>query len=195
MLSMNDLKHGSFVIIESDPYEILEVAHLHMGRGSGSVQTKIKNLRTGQVYSRNYKPADVFEEADIEKMPMKFLYGHRGEFWFSDPKNPQNRFSLKEELIGEPAKFLKSNLEVTALQFSAGGAESKIINIILPIKVDLKVTEAPPAVRGNTAQGGTKQVKLESGAEIQTPLFINEGDVVRVNTATGEYTERIEKGG
>ena len=193
MLSMNDLEHGSFVIIENDPYEILEVAHLHMGRGSGSVQTKIKNLRTGQVYSRNYKPADAFEEADIEKIPMKFLYNHRGEFWFSDPKNPKDRFSLKEELIGEPARFLKSNLEVIALQFSIAGAESKIINIILPIKVDLKVVEAPPAVRGNTAQGGTKTVKLESGAEIQTPLFINEGDVVRVNTETGEYVERIEK--
>ncbi|MDP3956582.1 MAG: hypothetical protein Q8P97_01125, partial [bacterium] len=139
---MNDLKHGSFVIIENDPYEVLEVAHLHMGRGSGSVQTKIKNLRTGQVYSRNYKPADAFEEADIEKIPMKFLYSHKGEFWFTPSgvegfTNPpfgqtplgqssglrqgkpfdgtqgkQNRFSLKEELIGEPARFLRSNLEV-----------------------------------------------------------------------------------
>lgn len=206
MLSMNDLKNGNFVIIEHDPFEILEVAHLHMGRGSGSVQTKIKNLRTGQVYSRNYKPADAFEEADIEKAKVKFIYAHRGEYWFTpletararsgalsltgftEPEKPQNRFSLKEELVGEPARFLKPNLEVIALQFSG-----KIINIILPIKVDLKVTEAPPAVRGNTAQGGTKSVKLESGAEIQTPLFINEGDIVRVNTETGEYVERVDK--
>lgn len=194
MLSMNDLEHGSFVIIENDPYEVLEVTHLHMGRGSGSVQTKIKNLRTGQVYSRNYKPADAFEEADIEKTKVRFIYAHRGEYWFTEAEKPQARFALKEELIGKPAGFLKSNLEVTALQFSASGAESKIINIILPIKVDLKVVEAPPAVRGNTAQGGTKSVKLESGAEIQTPLFINEGDVVRVNTETGEYMERMEKG-
>jgi len=188
MLSMNDLKNGSFVIIESDPYEVLEVAHLHMGRGSGSVQTKIKNLRTGQVYSRNYKPADSFEEADIEKIKVKFIYAHRGEYWFIEPDKPQVRFALKEELIGEPAGFLKPNLEVIALQL-----KGQIINIILPIKVDLKVIEAPPAVRGNTAQGGTKQVKLESGVEIQTPLFINEGDVVRVNTETGEYVERMEK--
>ena len=130
----------------------------------------------------------------IEKIPMKFLYNHRGEFWFADPKNPKDRFSLKEELIGEPARFLKSNLGVIALQFSTTGENPKIINIILPIKVDLKVVEAPPAVRGNTAQGGTKSVKLESGAEIQTPLFINEGDVVKVNTETGEYVERMEKG-
>lgn len=189
MLSMNDLENGSFVIIDGDPYEILEVAHLHMGRGSGSVQTRIKNLRTGQVYSRNYKPADSFEEADIEKPKVKFLYSHRDEYWFSEPDKPQNRFTLKAELIGEPAKFLKPNLEVTAFQFNG-----KIINIILPIKVDLKVKEAPPAVRGNTAQGGTKSVTLEGGAEINAPLFINEGDVVRVNTSTGEYVERMEKG-
>lgn len=189
MLSMNDLTKGGFVIIENDPYEVLEIAHLHMGRGSGSVQTKIKNLRTGQVYSRNYKPADAFHEADIEKTKVKFIYASRGEYWFAEPEKPQNRFSLKEELIGEPARFLKSNLEVLALQFN-----EKIINIILPIKVDLKVTEAPPAVKGNTAQGGTKSVKLESGAEVQTPLFINEGDVVRINTETGEYVERMEKG-
>jgi len=186
---MNDLEHGSFVIIENDPYEVLEVAHLHMGRGSGSVQTKIKNLRTGQVYSRNYKPADAFEEAEIEKVKVKFIYASRGEYWFNEPDKPQNRFSLKEDLIGEQVKFLKPNLDVIAFQFNG-----KIINIILPIKIDLKVVEAPPAVRGNTAQGGTKSVKLESGAEIQTPLFIGEGDVVRVNTETGEYVERMEKG-
>ena len=186
---MNDLATGMYVVIDGDPFELLHIAHLHMGRGSGSVQTRIKNLRTGQVYERNYKPADQFGEADIEKIKVKFIYASRGEFWFSEPDKPQNRFSLKEELIGEPARFLKNNLEVTALQLSG-----KILNIILPIKVDLKVIEAPPAVRGNTAQGGNKLVKLESGTEVQAPLFINEGDILRINTTTGEYVERMEKG-
>ena len=186
---MNDLATGMYVVIDGDPFELLHIAHLHMGRGSGSVQTRIKNLRTGQVYERNYKPADQFGEADIEKVKVKFIYANRGEFWFNEPDKPQNRFSLKGEVIGETGRFLKANTEVTAVLFN-----QKIINIIPPIKMDLKVVEAPPAVRGNTAQGGTKQVKLESGAEIQAPLFINEGDILRINTTTGEYVERMEKG-
>ena len=189
MLSMNDLTTGMYVVIDGDPFELLHIAHLHMGRGSGSVQTRIKNLRTGQVYERNYKPADQFGEADIEKVKVKFIYANRGEFWFNEPDKPQNRFSLKGEVIGETGRFLKANTEVTAVLFN-----QKIINIIPPIKMDLKVVEAPPAVRGNTAQGGNKLVKLESGAEIQAPLFINEGDILRINTTTGEYVERMEKG-
>ena len=202
MLSMNDLTTGMYVVIDGDPFELLHIAHLHMGRGSGSVQTRIKNLRTGQVYERNYKPADQFGEADIEKVKVKFIYANRGEFWFTPSEaegfnkhsfggaqGKQNRFSLKGEVIGETGRFLKANTEVTPALFN-----QKIINIIPPIKMDLKVVEAPPAVRGNTAQGGNKLVKLESGAEVQAPLFINEGDILRINTTTGEYVERMEKG-
>lgn len=185
---MNDLSNGDFVVVNGDPYQILEIAHLHMGRGSSSAQTKIKNLRTGQVFSRNFKPADTFEEAEMEKVKVKFLYGHRGEFWFSEPDKPQNRFSLKGEMLGDSAVFLKPDLEVTALKFAG-----EIINIILPIKVDYEVIEAPPAVRGNTAQGGNKTVVIEGGAKIIAPLFINEGDVIRINTETGDYVERVEK--
>ncbi len=188
MLSINDLKNGSYVTIDGAPYQVLEVAHLHIGRGGSSVQTRIKNLLTGQVFQRNYKPSDYFDEADIEKTPVKFIYSHRSEYWFTDPADVLKRLSLKENVLGAGAKFLKPNLEVTALVF-----EGKIVSIILPIKVDLKVVEAPPAVRGNTAQGATKMVKLESGAEVTVPLFIGEGDVLKINTETGEYYERMEK--
>lgn len=188
MLSINDLQSGSVIKIDNDPYQVLEAKHLHMGRGSSSVQTRIKNLRTGQVLERNYKPADSFEETEVEKKDAKFLYAHREEFWFCEAGNPKARFMLKQELLGESAVFLKPNLPVTALLF-----EGTILAIELPIKVDYKVIEAPPAVRGNTAQGGTKLVTLEGGAKINAPLFINEGDVVRVNTQIGEYTERMEK--
>lgn len=176
-------------MVDGNPFQVLEVAHQHIGRGGSSVQTKIKNVRTGQVLSRNYKPADSFDEAEIEKKPAQFIYAQRGEYWFAPKDNPRGRFALKDEVIGEGARFLKANLEVTALYLNG-----TVMNILLPIKVDLKVVEAAPAVKGNTAQGATKTVKLESGAEIQVPLFINEGDVVRVNTATGDYTERMEKG-
>lgn len=174
--------------MNGDPFAVLSVKHLHVGRGGSSVQTKIKNLKTGQVLERNYKPADEFEEAEIEKMKSRFLYESRGIYWFDEIGNPQNRFSFKVEDLGDAIQFLKSNLEVLAIKF-----DDKIISIELPIKVDYKVVEAPPSVRGDTAQGGTKVVVIESGAKISTPLFINEGDIVRINTQTGEYTERVEK--
>lgn len=200
MLSINDLQNGIVIKINADPYAVLSVKHLHVGRGSSSVQTRIKNLRTGQVLERNFKPSDEFEEAEIEKMKSRFLYESRGQFWFDEVSNPKNRFSLEAEDLAEQVQFLKLNLEVQAIKFDdpagkqASNGAGKIINIELPIKVDYKVIEAPPTVRGNTAQGGTKVVVIESGAKISAPLFINEGDIIRVNTQTGEYAERVEKG-
>lgn len=188
MLTINDLKNGIVIKINNEPYMVMSIRHLHMGRGGASLQTKIRNLRTGQVYERNFKPADEFEEAKIEKIASSFLYESRGLYWFDEAGNPKNRFSLKFEEIGDSAQFLKPNLEISAVKFG-----DKIISIELPIKVDYKVIEAPPAIRGDTAQGGTKTVIIETAAKISTPLFINEGDVIRVNTETGEYVERIEK--
>lgn len=187
-LTINDIKNGDFVTIEGAPYQVQSIKHLHIGRGGSSVQTRIKNLKTGQVFERNYKPADMFEAADLEKMKAQFVYAHRGESWFIEPGKPQTRFSLKEDVIGANRNFLKKNIEVVALKFN-----SQIINIELPIKVDYEVTEAPPAVRGDTAQGGTKQVTIETGYKVGTPLFIDTGDVIRVNTETGLYVERVSK--
>lgn len=188
MLSINDLQNGSYVAYEDAPYEVLEVRHLHIGRGGSSIQTKLKNLKTGQVLARNFKPADVFEEADIEKRKVKYLYNHKDEYWFCEEKNPADRFKLSKSQIGNANNFLKPNTIVEALNFNG-----VILNITLPIKMDFKVTEAPPAIRGNTAQGGIKTVTIETGAQISTPLFINENDAIRVNTQTGEYVGRVEK--
>mgnify|MGYP001594860318 FL=1 len=189
MLSINDLKHGVIIVIDGSPYVVSEVKHLHMGRGGSSVQTKIKNLQTGQVFSRNFKPADNFEEAETEKIKSRFLYESKEIYWFNEIGNPKNRFSFKKEELGDGCvNFLKANLEVIALKF-----KDKIINIELPVKIDFKVAEAPPSIRGDTAQGGNKPVAIETGAKILAPLFINEGDIIRVNTQTGEYVERVEK--
>lgn len=189
MLSINDLQSGTHIAYESAPYEVLEVRHLHIGRGSSSIQTKLKNLKTGQVLARNFKPADTFEEADIEKQKVKYLYSHRGEYWFAEAGNQAARFKLSSEQLGDIMRFLKQNTVVEALKFNG-----EILNITLPIKMDFKVVEAPPAIRGNTAQGGTKTVTIETGAQIVVPLFVSEGDTIRVNTQTGEYVERVEKG-
>jgi len=166
----------------------MSVKHLHIGRGGASVQTKIRNLKTGQVLERNFKPADEFEEAELEKLKSRFLYENRGQYWFNEPDNPRNRFSLTMEELGDSAQFLKPNIEVQAVKY-----EGKIIGIELPIKVDYEVVDAPPAIRGDTAQGGTKIIIIETGAKISVPLFINEGDIIRVNTQTGIYDERAKK--
>lgn len=189
MLSMNDLQNGSLIMIDGDPYEVTEIKHLHMGRGGSSSQAKIKNLRTGQVLSRNYKPADQFEEANLEKKNITYLYGHRGEFFFNDAKNPKVRFSIPEANLSDIIKWLKPDIEIEGWY-----ADGKIISLKLPIKMEFKVKEAPPGLKGDTAQGGTKTIMLENGTEIQAPLFINEGDTIRVNTQSGEYAERAEKG-
>jgi len=189
MLSINDLKSKLVVMIDGAPYQILEVKHLHMGRGASSVQTRIRNLLTGQLLSRNFRPGDSFAEADIEKRELKFIYAHRDDFAFASPGKPGERFPVKREQLGDAAQWLKPNEVVTALFL-----EGRIISITPPIKVELKVTEAAAGLRGDTVSGATKEVTLESGAKIFTPLFVHEGDIVRVNTETGEYAGRVEKG-
>lgn len=188
MLTINDLKSGSLIIIENTPYQVLEVSHLHMGRGGSSIQTRIRNLKTGQVFNRNFKPADNFEEADIQKRPLLFIFQHRGEYVFSDLKDRSKRFSLKEAAVGENRKWLKPSIELTALFLG-----EELLNLWLPIKMDFKVIEAPPGIQGDRSQAGTKAVTIETGAVTQAPLFVNVGDIIRVNTKTGEYVERVEK--
>lgn len=188
MLSINDLKNSSLIMIDGAPYEVLEIAHQHIGRGGSSIQTRIRNVKTGQVLARNFKPADQFEEADIEKRKLTYLYGHRGSFVFTPIGDQKNRFTLTEDKISDKIRWLKPNIEVEAMFLG-----EEIIGIKLPIKIDYKVKEAPPGLRGDTAQGGSKTIIIETGAEVQVPLFINEGDTIRVNTETGEYVERMEK--
>ena len=188
MLSYTDLRKGILFVMEGDPYEVLEAHFLRMQQRKAVVQTKIRNLMTGKVLDRNFQPSDNFEEAEIEKMEAVFIYKSRGECWFHELGNPKNRFSLKEENAGEGINFIKANTQVTTWSF-----KDKVIQVLVPVKMELKVTEAPPAIRGNTAQGGTKVVTLETGAKVSVPLFVDEGDIVRVNTQTGQYVERVEK--
>lgn len=189
MINYNELKPGVVFILDGEPYEVMEFSFLRMQQRKPVAQTKIRNIITGKILSRNFQHTDSFEEAEIEAKKVKFLYFHRDKFVFCEIQNPSIRFELPAEAIGDKAKFFRANSEVEVISF-----KGKIINIKLPIKMEFKVIEAPPAIRGNTAQGGTKTITLETGAQIQAPLFINEGDTVRVNTQTGEYDERIEKG-
>lgn len=189
MLSYNEVKPGQFIVYEGSLYEVLEAAFLRMQQRKPVMKVKLRDLLSGKVKETSFQPSDDLEEAELERMKARFLYKSKNEFWFDEAGNPKNRFSLPEDKIGPAAQFLKDQCEVTALMF-----EDKFISIKLPIKVDLEVTEAPPAIKGDTASGGSKQVTLETGARINTPFFISQGDVVRVNTETGEYVERVQKG-
>ena len=187
MISYNELEKGIKIILEGDPYEIIDIFPLFKGRGHSVLQTKLKNLKTGNVISRTFHPSDKFEEAEILEIEAKFLYSHRGKYFFCEKDNPPKRFDLIAEQIGEKRNFLKQNQIVKALIF-----KNEIINISLPIKINLRVIEAPPAIKGQSAQAGTKKVTLETGAKIDVPLFIEQGDIIEVNTETGEYVRRIE---
>jgi elongation factor P len=186
MLNISDLKPETFFILDDQPFEVIEAKHLHLGRGGAIVQTKIKNLKSGTTIKRNFKPGDNFKELDVLRQIVKYIYNHRGKYVFSYQNNPSRRFEIDEERISDKAPFLKENMTVETLEIG-----EEIVDISLPIKIDLKVVEAPPSFKGDTAQGGTKTVILETGAEIKTPFFIKAGDTIRINTRKGEYVERI----
>ena len=188
MLNYNDITPKKFIVLDHEPYEVLSSHVFRKQQRKPVNQTKLKNLLTGKVTERSFHQSENVQEAELPIRLFTFLYENRGEYWFCEPGNPRNRFSYSENVVGLQGKFFKANTDVEALFFN-----EKIVSFKIPIKVDLKVVSAPPAVRGNTAQGGSKQVTLENKMEIQVPLFIEEGDVVRVNTQTGEYTERVEK--
>ncbi|MBU3896195.1 elongation factor P [Patescibacteria group bacterium] len=186
MLSHSDLRPGTRFILDSQPYEVLTASAMKMAQRRPVIQTKIKNLITGNVFERNFQQGDLFDEAELAKIKIKYLYNSKGQHFFCQHKDPSKRFSLTEAQIGFGAKFLKPDELVDGIVF-----DEKIINIAVPIKVQLKVKQAPPGLKGDRAQGGTKVAILESGAEVSVPLFIEEGDIIEVNTETGLYAKRI----
>lgn len=188
MLEYNEILNKKVILLDGQPYEVLE-AHVFRKQQRKPVnQTKLRHLITGKVTEQAFHVSEKVPEADLSTKAVKYLFTNKGERWFCAEHNPADRFMLSEETIGLGGQFLKPNTIVEALVF-----DEKIIGVKIPIKVELKVTEAPPAVKGNTAQGGSKQITLETGTTLFAPLFINEGDVVRVNTETGEYVERVDK--
>lgn len=189
MLHYTDLKKGVLFVKDGEPYEVIESNFSRMQQRKAVVQSKIRNLVSGKIFDITFQASDSFGEAEIEKRTCVFLYEHRREYVFSEAGNQKKRFTLTEEILGEHKKWLRKNTEITAIFFG-----EKLINFTLPIKMDLCVTDAPPGVQGDRAQSGTKAVTLETGAIVQAPLFIENGDVIRVNTESGEYVERVSKG-
>lgn len=188
MLEYNEIKERKVIIMNGEPYEVV-ASHVFRKQQRKPVNaTKLKNLITGKVMEYSFHQSEKAEEAELDSRKIKYIYENRGEMWFCEEKDPSNRFKLTHEEVGDDIKFVKPNSLVELVSF-----RDRIMGVKVPIKVELKVTEAPPAARGNTISGGTKLITLETGATVNAPLFVNEGDTISINTQTGEYVERVNK--
>ena len=188
MLTINDLKKDTVFITDNAPCKVLEIQHKKMARQGATTEVKYRNLITGVVITKTFFPSHKFEQGEVTKQDLLFIYSHKGQYVFCDPNNKSNRIQVQEHTIGEQKKYLIPQTTVHALYHN-----NQIIDITLPIKVDIKVIDAPPNIKGNSASSPTKTAVIETGATIQVPIFINTGDTIRVNTQKGEYAERIKK--
>ncbi len=184
MLNFNEIKTGKVIKVNSDPYIIVKTDHHKMGRGGAVLKTKLRNLINGNMLEKTFQGAEKAEEAATETKKANFLYKDKDEAYFMDNESYE-QFSLATEEIGEAAQFLKDGTDVDVLYF-----ENKPVSISLPIKMAFKVISAPPGVKGNSAGNVNKVVEIETGAQISVPMFINEGDTIKINTENGEYVER-----
>lgn len=188
MIDHSGIRKGARFIIDGQPYEVLESMPLKKAQRRVVIQSKIKNLLNGSTCDRNFHQGDVFEEAELTKIDVKFLYTHKDKYFFCKAEDPSARFEFTKEQLGETANYLKPNEIAEGVVF-----DERIINISLPIKVQLKVIQAASGFKGDTAQGGTKPVTLETGKDINVPLFIEEGDIIEINTENNQYVRRVEK--
>jgi len=184
MLNFNEIKVGKIIKINDEPFVIIKTEHHKMGRGGAVLKTKLRNLINNNILEKTYQGAEKAEEAETERKKASFMYKDANEAYFMDD-DTYEQFSIGLEEIGEKEKFLKEGVEVSTLYYN-----SKPVAVELPIKMEFKVISAPPGVKGNSAGNVNKQVELEGGYKINVPMFINEGDIIRVNTDTGEYVER-----
>jgi len=189
-LQYSEIREKKIIIHNDEPCEVVESHVARTQQRKPQNQVKLRSLISGKVFPATFHVADSADEADIIKRDVTFLYTNKGEYWFCDPNDKSKRFKLDAALIGDASKFLNPNGNVTALVWD-NDDEEKVIKLSLPIKMNFKVKEAPPAVRGDTSKSGNKIITLENGAILNAPMFIKEGDVVSVNTETGEYVERV----
>lgn len=175
------------IVWEDEPYVVVEAHFLRMQQRKPVMQTKLKHISTGKILEYSFKQGDKVAEADLQRTKAQYLYKDDSKAFLMDMSSYE-QFDIPLEQLGDSVNFLKDGTEVDMLYF-----EGSPVNIDLPVKVTLEVTSAPPGVKGNTASNSTtKPITLETGAVVQAPLFINEGDSVIVNTETGEYAERAK---
>jgi len=193
MLNYNEIKERKYILLDDEPYEVVS-AHVSRKQANKPVnKTKLKSMVSGRVVEHTFHVSDKAHEADMSKTSVIYIYSKGSEHWFHSEGNKSDRFTLENEAIGNTLDYLQSNESVEALVFTGDDDEDKIIGLKLPLKVNLQVSEAPPSIKGNTATGGDKLVTVITGLKVTAPLFINVGDVISINTDTGEYSERVSK--
>ena len=187
MYETSAFRNGLKVEVEGIPYTIVYFQFVKPGKGTAFTRTKLKNLLTGAVIDRTFRSGETVDEPDIEEHNMQFLYNTGDTFTFMNTES-YDQLELERKAIGEDARFLYEGLAVTVLFY-----KGRAINVTLPNFIESKVIWAEPAVKGNTSTGATKTARLECGAEIPAPLFINEGDILKVDTRDGSYVSRINR--
>ena len=184
MYGISDLKNGTVIDLNNQPYQVVYFQHIKVGLGGANLKTKLKNLITGATLEKTFSGGDKIAEGSLERGKASFLYKQNQDYYFMDSENFE-QFSLTEEQLGNKGGFLKEGLEVDILRYA-----DKPVAINLPPKVTFKITSAPPGIKGDTVTNASKLATLETGKEIRVPLFINQDEEIIVNTDTEEYVSR-----
>lgn len=184
MISAGDFRNGITFEFEGNVYQVVEFQHVKPGKGAAFVRTKMKNVITGAVVERSFNPTEKVEKAHIERKDMEYLYEDSGLYYFMDQDYEQ--IPLSEDQLGGALKFVKENMTVTILSY-----KGNVFSVEPPTFVELEVTATEPGVKGNTASNVTKPATVETGAVINVPMFINEGDMIKIDTRTEEYLSRV----
>jgi elongation factor P len=185
MVSTGDLRKGIAIELDGDLWQILDYHHIKMGRGSAQVRIKLRNIKRGQTVERTFQAGEKWPRAFLEKRPIQYLYRDGNDFHFMELENFE-QFSLTAEQLDDVAAYLKEGMTLDRTSY-----EGETIGVELPITVDLAVTTTEPGFAGDTATGARKPATTETGLVVQVPLFVNEGDVIRIDTRTGEYQTRV----
>jgi elongation factor P len=185
MIDVNELRKGVTFTLDGQLYRVLEYQHYKPGRGSAVIRTKLRNLRTGATFDKTFTSGDRVQDIRLEHRTVQYSYQDAGFYWFMDTETFE-QIPLAADTLGETQDYLVNNLELELVSY-----EGEHLDIELPITVDLEVVEAPPGYAGDTAQGATKEVTLETGFKVQVPLFVEEGDVLRIDTRDGRYVTRV----
>jgi len=184
MISVNDFKTGMTIQLDGDAYAVIEFQHVKPGKGAPFVRTKLKNVKTGGVTERKFNSGEKVDRAHVERRNMEYVYKDGDHYVVMDKENYEQT-SLSPEQIGDSVKWLKENMTLSVLLFG-----TEIIGVEIPNSVQLLVTAAEPGIKGDTATGATKAATVETGAVVQVPLFVEEGDVLIIDTRTGSYVQR-----
>ena len=186
-VSTTDFRNGLKVEIDNEPFIIVEFQHVKPGKGGAFVRTKLKSLRSGNVIDRTYRSGEKLDTPELEEKKMQYLYAADKDRVFMDTTSYE-QVSLNEGQLGDSTNYLKENMEIKVLYY-----KGQPINIDIPMFVELAISRTDPGVRGDTASGGSKPATLETGAVIKVPFYLNEGDVVKVDTRTGTFIERVKQ--